>query len=435
MRDFKSIKDFKNVAFISTRLAGTDGVSLETEKWANVFEHEGLKTYFFAGELDRPPERSYVVPEAHFTHPDIKDIYEKSFGSIKRDRAVSKRAYQLAINLKDHLYEFVEKFDIQLIIPENALTIPLNIPLGIALTEFIAETNIQTIAHHHDFYWERDRFMINAVQDYLNMAFPAVLPSIDHIVINSVAGSQLSLRTGVSAHIFPNVMDFENPPPPPDEYASDVRRALGLQDDELFILQPTRVVQRKGIEHAIELVKRLGRKAKLIISHASGDEGHDYEQRLREYSNLMDVNTVFVCEIINEKRGLTPAGKKIFTLEDVYPHADLVTYPSTFEGFGNAFLEAIYFRKPIVVNAYSIYTKDIKPKGFSVIEIDGFVTEAAVEQTKKVLDDRQLCRQMVEHNYELGREYFSYAVLHRGLRHYLIEHGWLPPRRTQLQNL
>jgi glycosyltransferase involved in cell wall biosynthesis len=426
MEDFKSTTDLKNVAFISTRIAGTDGVSLEIEKWADIFEKEGFTCFYFAGELDRPAERSYLVPEAHFTHPDIKDVYLESFDITGRDRAVSKKIYQLAIKLKDHLYEFVEKFNIQLIIPENALTIPLNIPLGIALTEFIAETNIQTIAHHHDFYWERDRFMVNAVQDYLNMAFPPVLPSIHHVVINSVADAQLSLRTGVSPRITPNVMDFENPPPPPDEYTSDVRRALGIEDDELFVLQPTRVVQRKGIEHAIEMVHRLGRKAKLIISHASGDEGHDYEQRLIEYSKLMNVDTVFVSDIINEQRGLTADGRKIYTLEDIYPYADLVTYPSTFEGFGNAFLEAIYFRKPIVVNAYSIYTKDIKPKGFSVIEIDGFVTSQAVEKAKQILANPDLCQAMVDHNYELGKKFFSYAVLHQGLRNFMRERGWLP---------
>jgi glycosyltransferase involved in cell wall biosynthesis len=418
-------KEIKNVGFISVRFAGTDGVSLETEKWANVFESQGVEAFYFAGELDRPPEKSCLVPEAHFTHPDIKDVYNNSFGVTVRDRAVSKKIYQLAVKLKDDLYEFVKKFDIDLIIPENALTIPLNIPLGIALTEFIAETGIQTLAHHHDFYWERDRFMINAIQDYLNMAFPAVLPSIHHVVINSVADAQLSLRTGVSAYIAPNVMDFENPPPPPDEYASDVRRALGIEDDELLVLQPTRVVQRKGIEHAIEMLSRLGRKAKLVISHASGDEGHDYEKRLREYSKLMNVDTIFVCEIINEHRGRTSDGKKVYTLEDIYPFADLVTYPSTFEGFGNAFLEAVYFKKPVVVNAYSIYTKDIKPKGFSVIEIDGYVTQAAVEKTKLVLDNREFCQQMVEHNYELGLKHFSYAVLHRGLRSLLVQHGWL----------
>jgi glycosyltransferase involved in cell wall biosynthesis len=426
MIDFGSVTEFRNVAFISTRIAGTDGVSLEIEKWADIFEKEGFTCYYFAGELDRPAERCYLVPEAHFTHPDIKDVYQESFDSTGRDRAISKKIYQLAIKLKDHLYEFVEKFKIQIVIPENALTIPLNIPLGIALTEFIAETNIQTIAHHHDFYWERDRFMVNAVQDYLNMAFPPVLPSIRHVVINSVADAQLGLRTGVSARIAPNVMDFDNPPPPPDEYTTDVRQAFGIEDDELFVLQPTRVVQRKGIEHAIELVHRLGRKAKLIISHASGDEGHDYEQRLIEYSKLMKVDTVFVSDIINEDRGLTKDGRKIYTLEDIFPYADLVTYPSTFEGFGNAFLEAIYFRKPIVVNAYSIYTKDIKPKGFSVIEIDGFVTSRAVEKTKQILDNPDLCQAMVDHNYELGKKFFSYAVLHQGLRTFMRECGWLP---------
>ena len=417
-----------NVGFISTRIAGTDGVSLELEKWANVFEDLGLTCFYFAGELDRPVERSYLAQEAHFTHPDIRDVYQKSFGVVRRDRAVSKKIYQLAIKLKDAIYDFVEKFDIDLLIPQNAVTIPLNIPLGIAITEFIAETNFRTLAHHHDFYWERDRFMVNAVGDYLNMAFPPVLPSIEHIVINSVADAQLSLRTGISAHIIPNVMDFDQPPPPPDEYTLDVKKALGIEADELFVLQPTRVVQRKGIEHAIELVNRLGRKAKLVISHASGDEGYDYEQRLLEYSELMKVNTIFVSEIINEKRGTTTDGRKIYTLEDVYPYADLVTYPSTFEGFGNAFLETIYFKKPIVVNTYSIYIKDIKPKGFSVVEIDGYVTEKAVEQTKQILDNPVLCQKMVDHNYELGKQYFSYTVLERILRHYMIEHSWLAPQ-------
>jgi glycosyltransferase involved in cell wall biosynthesis len=417
----------KNVGFISTRIAGTDGVSLEIEKWANVFKKLGLVCFYFAGELDRPPERSYLVEEAHFTHPEIKAVYNKSFGTMTRDRAVSKKIYQLAIKLKDDLYDFVKKFDIDLVIPENALTIPLNIPLGIALTEFIAETNIRTLAHHHDFYWERDRFMVNAVSDYLNMAFPPVLPSVEHVVINSVADAQLSWRTGISSHVIPNVMDFDNPPPPPDEYTSDVREALGIEDDELFILQPTRVVQRKGIEHAIELVHRLGRKAKLVISHASGDEGYDYEQRLKEYSKLMKVNTIFVSDIINEERGTTSDGRKIYTLEDIYPYADLVTYPSTFEGFGNAFLETLYFKKPIVVNTYSIYIKDIQPKGFKVIEIDGYVTDQAVEHTKQVLDNPELCKEMVDHDYALAKKYFSYTVLERILSHYMIEHNYMAP--------
>jgi glycosyltransferase involved in cell wall biosynthesis len=427
MSDLSMAEKVNNVGFISTRIAGTDGVSLELEKWANVFEKFGWTSYYFAGELDRSPERCYLVEEAHFNHPEIKAIHNKIFGVTTRERALSKKIYKLAIHLKDHLYDFIKKFDIDLIIPQNALTIPLNIPLGIALTEFIAETSIQAIAHHHDFYWERDRFMVNAVSDYLRMAFPPVLPTIEHVVINSVADTQLGLRTGISSHVMPNVMDFDNPPPPSDEYTLDVRQALGIAADELLVLQPTRVVQRKGIEHAIELVHRLGRKAKLVISHASGDEGYDYEQRLIEYSKLMKVNTIFVDDIINEQRGTTADGRKIYTLEDIYPYADLVTYPSTFEGFGNAFLEALYFKKPIVVNTYSIYIKDIQPKGFKVIEIEGYVTDKAVEQTRQVLGNPELRQQMVDHNYELAKKYFSYSVLHQNLKHYMIEHNWLAP--------
>jgi glycosyltransferase involved in cell wall biosynthesis len=411
----------KHIGFVSTRFAGTDGVSLETVKWAEVFEKEGFNCYYFAGELDRPPERSFLVKEAHFTHPDIRGIYTRCFGVNKRDRAVTKKIQAIKGKLKDYLYAFIEKFEIDILVPQNSLTIPLNIPLGVALTEVISETQIPTIAHHHDFFWERQQFLKNCVWEYLNMAFPPHLPSIKHVVINSSGDNQLSLRTGISATIIPNVMDFENSPPGIDDYSSDVRQALGIEDDERFILQPTRIVKRKGIEHAIELVNRLGMKAKLVISHASGDEGFDYEQRVREYSKIMNVNTIFVSDIIGERRGLTPTGKKIYTLYDIYPHADLVTYPSNFEGFGNAFLEAVYFKMPIVVNNYSIYSIDIQPKGFDVIEIEGFVSEKAVRQTREVMNNPNLCKKMVDNNYEIAKHFYSYSVLRRKLKNLLSD--------------
>jgi glycosyltransferase involved in cell wall biosynthesis len=405
----------KKIGIVATRLAGTDGVSLESDKWVQVMEERRLTCYYFAGELDRPPERSYLAEEAHFNHPEIQKIQQASFGVTTRPRSLTQKIQEIKSSLKDDLYSFIEQFKIDLLMPENSLTIPMNIPLGLAITEVIAETGMPALAHHHDFYWERDRFSINAVSDYLNMAFPPNLPTLSHTVINSYADEQLSLRTGISARIIPNIMDFENPPPPPDDYTSDVRQAIGIADDELFVLQPTRVVKRKGIEHAIELVCRLEMKAKLVISHDAGDEGFDYQDRLKEYADFLKVDLLFASDIINEKRGRTKDGRKIYTLDDIYPYADLVTYPSTFEGFGNAFLEAIYFSKPVVVNTYSIYTKDIKPKGFSVIELDGYVTKDAVEKTKQVLADPKFCQEMVEHNYELGKRFFSHDVLRRRL--------------------
>jgi len=404
-----------NVGFISTRFAGTDGVSLETAKWAEVFEKKGFSCYYFAGELDRPENQCYLVPEAHFTHPDIKEINQNVFGVHERGRFVTQKIHEVKEILKDHLYEFIDKFNIELLVPENALTIPMNIPLGIALTEVLSENRIPVIAHHHDFFWERQRFLTNAIWDYLNMAFPPHLPNIQHVVINSSADNQVSLRTGISPTVIPNVMDFNNPPKPADEYVADVRKDLGVTDDDLFILQPTRVVQRKGIEHAIELINRIGRKAKFVISHASGDEGMQYQKRVMEYANLLKVDIILASDIIGEHRGKTSDGRKIYTLHDIYPHADLVTFCSSFEGFGNALLEAIYFKKPIVVNKYSIYSIDIQPKGFSMIEIDGYVTEEAVKSVKKVLDNVKLKNKIIEHNYDIATKYFSYTILYNEL--------------------
>ncbi len=431
MEQYLDISKAQRAGVISTRLAGTDGVSLETEKWVRVMEEVGIESYYFAGELDRPDDRCQLVPEAHFAHPAINELNDLVFGKTQRTRATTKTVHQIKETIKDHLYTFVESYKIDWLLIENALTIPMNIPLGLALTEFIAETGIRTAAHHHDFYWERDRFAVNAVSDFLNMSFPPDLPSIRHFVINSFADEQLSLRTGISATIIPNIMDFENPPAEPDDYARDVRRDFGVADDELFVLQPTRIVRRKGIEHAIELVKRLERKAKLVISHSAGDEGFEYENRIREYSRLMGVETLFAADWVGEKRGTDPDGRKIYTLQDIYPSADLVTYPSLFEGFGNAFLEALYFRKPIVVNTYSIYTKDIKPKGFDVIELDGYVTDATVERTLEVLDDPEQRKRMVDLNYSLGREFFSYDTIRRELSIAFIRNRLVPIHENQ----
>jgi len=373
-----------------------------------------------AGELDgdRPSQRSLLVEEAHFEHPTVKEISNECFAVGTRKPSVTKKIHQMKDILKKQIYEFIRNFKIDLLVIENALAIPLNIPLGLAITEVIAETRFLTVAHHHDFFWERKRFLINAVWDYLNMAFPPHLPSIQHVVINSSQDNQLSLRTGISPAIIPNVMDFENRPSF-DDYSCDLRKSLGLKADELLILQPTRIVKRKGIEHSIELVSRLEMKAKLVISHASGDEGYDYERRLREYSSIMNVDTLFVSDIIKSYRGKTPDGRKIYAPKDAYHQADLVTYASSFEGFGNAFLEAIYFRKPIVVNSYSVYATDIKPKGFRAIELDDYVDSESIEFTKKVLQRPLLAKKMVEQNYELGKRYYSYSILREKLKNLL----------------
>ena len=424
MLRLKRISEIKNIGFVSTRIAGNDGVSLETGKWVDVLEDMGYRCFYFAGELDRPEERCLLSPKAHFSYPEIADITRIVFTNLTRPEEITEKIEKIKRELSYDLKKFLDTFDIDLLIVENAFAIPVNIPLGLALTELVAERAIPTVAHNHDFFWERKRFSVNCVWDYLNKAFPPRHPFIRQVVINSDARSQIAFRRGSSAIIVPNVMNYRNPLQPPDDYASDVREALGIDDDEYFILQPTRVVQRKGIEHAVELVRRLGKKgikARLVISHASGDEGDEYEKRVREYSKMLNVKTLFVSGLISDHRGKTKDGRKIYRLFDVYPYADLVTYPSAYEGFGNAFLETIYFRKPVLVNTYSIYLHDIKPKGFKVIEMDDYIDEDTVNHVIEIFKNRSMAKEMADHNYRLARRFYSYATLRRKLRFMLTD--------------
>ena len=78
-------------------------------------------------------------------------------------------------------------------------------------------------------------------------------------------------------------------------------------------------------------------------------------------------------------------------------------------------LEAFYFRKPVLINCYSIYVQDIKPKGFDLVEMDGYVTRETVESVARLLRDEHLREQMVETNYCLGRQHYGFDALQRAL--------------------
>jgi glycosyltransferase involved in cell wall biosynthesis len=403
------------IGFVSTRFSGTDDISLETEKWAAVFQQMGHECFYFSGKSDRPQESSVVIPEAHDKHPDIQAINRDLFDDISRSSKTSGLVQAIRFHLKQHLYQFLTTFDINLLVIENAFSLPINVPLGLALTELIAETNIPTIAHHHDFTWERNRFAVNTAGDYLRSSFPPILPSIYHVVINSFAAQQLALRTGARSVLIPNVMDFDNPPPPPDEYALDMRASLGIRPEQHFLLQPTRIVPRKRIELAIELTQRVDSDSVLVITHQSGDDSSAYEQRVREYADLLGTRVIFGSESINHHRGESDDGGKIYSLADAYQQADLVTYPSTTEGFGNAFLETLYYRRPFVISNYAILKTDIQPKGFRVIGFDDFIENETVKKALAILDDPSIGEEMAEHNYQIARHHYSYRVLETNL--------------------
>ena len=402
----------ENIGFVSTRFAGIDGVSLEASKWAEVFEQRGHRCFWFAGKLDRNPEKSSLVHEAHFQHAQNQWINNKIIGRKRRKPSVTELIHALRSLLKVQLQNFIDQFKIDLLIAENVLAIPMHIPLGLALTETIAETNIPTIAHHHDFYWERVRFSVNAVNDYLRMAFPPNLPNIKHVVINSEAQEQLALRTGIASIVIPNILDFDNPPSVDIQGTQAFRESIGVEPDDIIILQPTRIVRRKGIELAIELIKKLkDPRYKLVVSHEAGDEGLEYVEWLKEYAfehqvDLRIVTTQIADPWINNGKYQTK-----YSLWDIYPHADFITYPSLYEGFGNAFLEAIYFKKPLLINRYPIFVKDIEPKGFDLVVMDGFLSKKTIHKVRKIFESREQREKMVNFNYKVASRHYSYSML------------------------
>jgi len=402
-----------NIGFVSTRFAGIDGVSLESSKWARVLEDEGHTCFWFAGELSKSEPISLEVSQANFKDEKNRWINRQLFGTHQKSLRLAKIMCDYKSTIASRLKLFIDMYQIDLLVVENALAIPMHIPLGLALTDVIAETGIPTIAHHHDFYWERNRYRpLNGSKVYIHRAFPPRLPNIEHVVINSQARNELARRRGIAATVIPNAVDFENPPTADKERISAFRHSVGLKPDDIMFLQPTRIVQRKGIESAIKLVKELNHpKHKLVVSHEAGDEGFEYEFKIKELARQSGIRIRFIHNMVDDPFASRQGSNDRFSLWEVYQAADFVTYPSLYEGFGNALLEAIYFKKPLLVNRYQIFKDDIEPLGFDVVKMDGNLTAEVVADVKNVIDDKYRREKMVATNYRIAGKHYSYAFL------------------------
>ena len=404
-----------NIGFISTRFAGIDGVSLEASKWAQVLEDQGHKCFWFAGKLSKNNAISLQVDQANFEDEQNRWINRQLFGNHTKSLQLARIICNYKSTIAARLKLFIDMFKIELLVVENALAIPMHIPLGLALTDVIAETGIPTIAHHHDFYWERERYLpLNGSKIYIHRAFPPRLPNIEHVVINSGARDSLARRKGLAATVIPNALDFENPPRIEKNRVRALKQAIGLKPDDIMFLQPTRIVQRKGIESAIKLVKKLNQgNIKLVVSHAAGDEGFKYVLKLNSLARESGVQIRYIHDMVTDPYAPIKNSKHRFSLWEVYQAADFITFPSHYEGFGNALLETIYFKKPLLVNRYKIFKDDIEPKGFDMIKMDGRLTGGIVAQVKHVLNDKNRRTKMVTENYRIAREHYSYSLLHQ----------------------
>ena len=192
---------------------------------------------------------------------------------------------------------------------------------------------------------------------------------------------------------------------------------MGFKNEDLFLYQITRIVQRKGIETAISLLHKLdNKKIKLIITgNYADDAGSAYYNKLVNLIHELRLGEQvrFAYHLFHNKGLSSGDGEVRFSLSDAYARATACTYFSTYEGFGNAFVEAVLARRPIFVNNYKpVYMPDIGSKGFRTVMIEnGDLTDASVQAMAEVIYNPELAREMAEYNFELGRKYFSYDTL------------------------
>ena len=406
------------IGIVAARLGDVDGVSFETLKWQGVLHELGHDIVRCAGALgDSIGPRDAVIPEMHLSYAPAREVSNAAFDRDSSPAIVRAEVDRQAAVITEKVGAWVVDNEVEALVVQNAWAIPMQVPLGVGLARLVAATALPVIAHNHDYWWERERFETCVVPELIEEAFPPALPNVKHVSINSIAAADLLTRRGLASTVVPNVFDFDQPIP--SGSASDARRLrheLGLYDRHLLFVQPTRVVPRKGIELAIELVARLGVPGSvLLITSPAGDEGHGY------LNTLLDLASSYGVELLHQPgRFYSSSAAKpsavAHSLADAYLAADVITYPSLYEGFGNALIEAIFFRKLTVVNRYSVYDADIRPLGFRFVELNGEVTDEAVEQLRAALADRAAARLDADQNFKLAAENFGYDRLRRELR-------------------
>jgi glycosyltransferase involved in cell wall biosynthesis len=383
------------IGMVGARFAGLDGVSLESAKLAEALSRRGHDIAWFGGEVAASFTPAVVCGAASFGTSENSDIERLAFDGGD-PAAVRAMVESVAIEIQSALSEFIDGYGIEGVIVENAWAIPMHLPLALATAQVVADRGIPTVGHHHDFSWERERFLDPTVPDLIEQVFPPALASVAHVVINSLAQEDLLERRRLESFVLPNVMDFESGPRRGDGGVA-FRRIAEVSPDETVLLQPTRVIPRKGIELSIDLASRMEGDPVVIVTHPD-DLDRGYWARLESKAANLGVDL-----------RLVDVGRDLAALASAYEAADLVCFPSLYEGYGNALVEAVYHRRPVLVNRYSVYTSDIAPLGFSFIEIDGAISSEAVAQANRIVDDRSDADAISERNFAIGEAALSYS--------------------------
>jgi glycosyltransferase involved in cell wall biosynthesis len=338
-------------AFLSFRLGLTDGVSVVADRWITAFRSLGFDVVTVAGE--GPVDR--CIPEL----------------AIDATRTPSVGAVASALA------------DAELVVVENLLTIPMNLPAARVVAEVLRGR--PAVMHHHDPPWQRERY--RGVTE-----LPVDDRAWRHVVINRTTASEMRAR-GIHAEVIYN--GFEVRPPAGERDAT--RGALGVGVGERLVVHPVRAIERKGVPEALALAERLE-----AIYWLTGPAEEDYGPALAR------VLATARCRVVHQAAP---------DVNDVYAAADVVAFPSSWEGFGNPPIEASIRRRPVVVRRYPV-ADELVELGFRWFD----VTDAPPIEAFLDRPDSDLLR----HNQMIATRHFSLETMTARIRELLDEAGWLP---------
>lgn len=442
-----------NILLAHFRVGETDGVSLEMEKWKKVFENLGHKCFFVSGTKNYG---DFCIPEMslhnhYFKREETlayKDLSGTTCGSFR------KMVIGESVVIKDSLVDIIKKNKIDLLIPNNIFSLGVGLSVAIGFHEAIKECKLKVLCHNHDFFWERPHLTsptCDFVRELQENIFPPSGKNYYNVVINKIAQEQLKLKRNIDSYVIPNIFDFDRKTWEIDDYNSDLRSKMNINENDLIFLQATRIADRKAIELAIKVIGKLKTErdkleGKIYNGKVFSKENRihflmpglietdsKYRNFLDSYAEKKDVEIIWCNKLMDTFRS-GKKGEKIYSLWDFYAISDFITYPSIVEGWGNQFLEGIFAKKPILIFEYPVYVTDIHPYNFKTISlgkeyrrisytngqkyarVDSKVTEKAVEEIIEILKDGNKYRKITEENFEIGKKYFSYEALEKDLK-------------------
>jgi glycosyltransferase involved in cell wall biosynthesis len=146
---------------------------------------------------------------------------------------------------------------------------------------------------------------------------------------------------------------------------------------ERLVLQPTRALERKNVAAGLALAEQL-QAVYWILGPA--EDGYDLDAVLSRAATRTIVGR--------------PVGT---TVHDWYRTADVVAFPSTWEGFGNPTVESATHDRPLAVHPYPV-VEELRAFGFQwFAEDDPAVVDAGPD--------------VLAHNHDVARRHFDLAEL------------------------